>query len=122
MVESQCQQIKSLESQKIRYLQSQPCQNCTGGSLSASTSNNPGPSTSMAFDLLNPPTNPAENISLPPGRKHLKFTFARYCDIKEAGCRVGAYNEGMNLLVVSHEMKTRLFPSKCILYGICGDV
>ncbi|XP_035703729.1 E3 ubiquitin-protein ligase RFWD3 isoform X2 [Folsomia candida] len=48
-------------------------------------------------------------------RKQLRYSVAKFFEIKEGNCRVGAYNEWMNMMVVSHDVKSSLFPN-----GSCG--
>ncbi|ODN04098.1 E3 ubiquitin-protein ligase RFWD3 [Orchesella cincta] len=45
-----------------------------------------------------------------------KIQLVKHFDIKEGNARVGAYNEWMNLLVVSHGITSALYPNGC--YGI----
>lgn len=50
------------------------------------------------------------------GLKMPKLKLMKRLDIKEGECRVGAYNEWQNLMVVSHAIKSALFPGGS--YGI----
>lgn len=110
-IESLSRQLKVVEEQNIQLRQ-----HCA---VMSSSSNNPGPSSSSSYycDSLRGSQNQNASLLRTPekrsGRKQLKYSLAKSCEIKEGACRVGAYNDWLNLMVVSHDMKNSLFPSKC---------
>jgi hypothetical protein len=76
----------------------------------------PTASTTAVTDKV-PPSEPVPSTSrgVVPGRKSCRYVYSKYFDIKEGPCRVGSFNEDLNMLVVSHEIKNSLYPSKLIM-------
>lgn len=122
-IQSLHQQIQVLEKQNVQLKQ-----NLSSSAVTTCSCNNPGPSsTSLKNNNANNAgfgslgyDDPEGSSSLPGSqivpqqatcRKQLRYSVAKFFEIKEGNCRVGAYNEWMNMMVVSHDVKSSLFPS-----------
>jgi len=78
----------------------------------STTKNLTGPSNSHVIVKPEPiPAIPSTSRGIP-GRKSCRFQLCKQFEIKEGPCRVSAFNDEMNMLVVSHEIKNSLYPGK----------